>query len=1138
MKVIIPTTITNIKYSILLMLFGTILIGCGSDSNPSATPAASEETRQEADPSVPADALFEFIAPEKSGISFTNNIKENHQVNIITNSYMYNGGGVAILDVNKDGLQDIYFTSSQESNKLYLNKGNFEFEDVTEAYGVQAMGGFKTGVTVVDINNDGWQDLYVCRSGIDISPQGLASRQNLLFVNQAGKKFVEEGQKYGIADVSASNHANFFDFDRDGDLDLYVMNHPIEFASVNKVSARQTEDGKIERLTAPRDAYESDKLFINNGNGTFADISVQAGIQNRAFGLSCTVSDFNEDGYLDIFIGNDYIEPDLLYMNNKNGTFTDKAADYFRHTSNHTMGVDVADINNDGLVDLAALDMISEDRLRQKGLMTTMLTDRYTALVKYHYGHQIMRNTLQLNNGNGSFSEIGTLAGMSNTDWSWACLFADFDNDTYKDLYITNGYRRDITDLDYLSYTVDSINQNGGINTTTFPDFEDYLKLVPSTKLSNYMFKNKDGISFSNVSTTWGMAQKSYSNGAAYADLDNDGDLDLVINNIHIPSFVYKNKTKEAGQGNYLQITLKGSPKNINGTGATVKIYQGQNIQYQELTPTRGFFSSVEHLLHFGLGNDAKIDKMEIKWPDGKIQILENINANQRISIDYANAQNGSIANAKPTSQFFQKANNMGIDFRHQENNFSDYDREVLLPHKLSNLGPSLAVGDVNGDGLEDFFVGGAAGSPAALFVQKSNNNFQNTSTTLWAGEANFEDLGALFFDADGDKDLDLYVVSGGNAAPPNADTYQDRLYINDGKGNFGRAADAIPRLVASGSCVTAHDFDGDGDLDLIVGGRTVPGRYPTTPRSYVLQNDGGKFSDRTMAVAPDLSEVGMVSDMIWANIDGVGGDELLMVGEWMPLTIFKVENGQFTRQTVPESHGWWNCLQAADMDNDGDLDVVVGNEGLNNRFHATSTEPLQMYAKDFDSNGSIDPILVEFYGGKPYPVATRNNLLKQLPGLKKKYVRHKPYTQATIDKVFSQEEIASAQHLMAHTLATTYFENTGNGKFQMKALPAMAQVSPANEFILRDFDKDGNKDILLAGNSYSPDVETGRYDAGNGLLLLGDGKGNFREVNGMVSGFWASREARHIAEVNLANGKKMILVANNNDVLEAFLEK
>ncbi|MFT4762406.1 MAG: hypothetical protein ACI9XO_002297 [Paraglaciecola sp.] len=1122
------------KITILCAFTGFFLfsIGCGQEEK---TTEAIVEKQPEKVVEIPENALFELIAPEDSGVNFTNNITENHQINIITNSYIYNGGGVAILDVNNDGLQDIYFTSSQKSNKLYLNKGNFKFEDVTDAYGVGAKIGFKTGVTVVDINADGWQDLYVCRSGTDVSQQGLAMRQNLLFVNNGGKNFTEEAQKYGIADASASNHGNFFDYDLDGDLDLYVMNHPIEFSTVNKISAQQNTDGTFTRLTAPRDAYESDKLFKNNGNGIFT-LQTNSGISNRAFGLSCTVSDFNEDGYPDLFIGNDYIEPDLLYINNKNGTFTDKAANYFRHTSNHTMGVDIADFNNDGRVDLAALDMISEDKLRQKKLMSTMMTDRYRTLVKYHYGHQIMRNTLQMNNGNGSFSEIGTLAGMSDTDWSWACLFADFDNDTYKDLFITNGYRRDVTDLDYLSYTVDSINQSGGITSARFPDFNDYLKLIPSTKLPNYMYQNDGGIGFNKVSNDWGLSQKSYSNGAAYADLDNDGDLDLLVNNIHSPAFVYRNKAEEKESNNYLQIKLKGSTKNPNGTGASVKISQGQSIQYQELTPTRGFFSSVEYLLHFGLGNQAKIDKIEVNWGDGKMQTLKTIEGNQRLVINHKDAKKGNISNKKVAAKYFKKSALSGVDFNHQENAFSDFDREGLIPHKLSNIGPSLAIGDVNNDGLEDFFIGNGAGFNAALFVQKKNATFQKKSVATWIEDARFEDVAATFFDADGDKDLDLYVVSGGNAQNPNAENYQDRLYFNDGNGNFSKSENSLPQILSSGASVAAHDFDKDGDLDLVVGGRTLPGQYPTSPRSFLLANNGGKFTDVTAQKVPDLQNIGMVSDMIWANVDGDEDAELLIVGEWMPLTIFNVKNGQFQKKEIPNSTGWWNCLEAADFDGDGDLDLVAGNEGLNNRFHATTTEPLQLYAKDFDNNGAVDPILVEYFKGKPYPVASRNSLIKQLPILKKKFVRHETYSTATIDQVFSKTELESAAFFKAETLATSYFENIGNGNFKQKSLPLLAQVSPTNSCILKDANGDGQIDILLAGNSYAPSVETGRYDAGNGLLLLGTGKGDFTVVEGLESGFWASKETRHIAEIKLANGENMVLVANNQNVLEGFI--
>ncbi|RMF23086.1 MAG: CRTAC1 family protein, partial [Bacteroidetes bacterium] len=628
--------------------------------HPTPTPPADD-----APYAPPPDALFELLPPESTGIDFVNNIIESHRMNIVTNSYMYNGGGVAVLDVNNDSLPDLYFTSSQESNRLYLNKGGFRFEDITESSGTGA-DGFKTGVTVVDINADGWQDLYVCRSGIDLSPEGLARRANLLFVNNGDGTFTERAAEYGLNDASASNHANFFDYDRDGDLDAYILNHPITFHEVNKVNVRQ-EGTRYVRNTAPRDQWESDKLFRNNGDGTFTDVSQEAGIQNRAFGLSVTVSDFNHDGWPDIFVGNDYIEPDLLYLNNQDGTFRIATDDFFRHTSNHTMGVDIADFNNDALVDLVALDMIAEDNRRQKELMTTMLLDRYLTLVKFGYGHQLMRNTLQLNNGR-DFSEIGTLAGISNTDWSWAVLLLDFDNDARKDLFITNGYRRDVTNLDYLNYTVDSINRMGGLSPQTFPDINDYLRLIPAEKLPNYLFRNRGDLRFENVSRSWGIAHPSWSNGAAWADLDADGDPELIVNNIHQAAFVFRNRAVEQGRGHWLQIRLEGRKPNPAGIGARVRIQTADSLQYQELSPVRGFFSSVEHLLHFGLGEATRVDRLEVQWPDGSVQVLENLPADRRITLRQTDARPTSLPPEPAPEPLFEGASPPGLEFVHREN--------------------------------------------------------------------------------------------------------------------------------------------------------------------------------------------------------------------------------------------------------------------------------------------------------------------------------------------------------------------------------------------------------------------------------------------------------------------------------------
>ncbi|MCC6723574.1 MAG: CRTAC1 family protein, partial [Saprospiraceae bacterium] len=792
--------------------------GDAADSQPSAPPS---------------DLHFELLKAEATGIGFANTIKETFTDNIITNSYLYNGGGVAILDVNNDELPDVYFTATQGPNRLYLNKGNFQFEDITDKAGVASMGGLKTGVTVVDINGDGFQDIYVCRTGSEPGP----NRTNLLYVNNGNSTFTESAGSYGLADQSASNHANFFDYDLDGDLDVYVLNHPLAWQEVNRVRLNQqapTANG-FARLTTPKDQYESDRLYRNEGNGKFTDVSQQMGINNRAWGLSVTVSDFNNDGYPDLYIGNDYIEPDMLYINQKGQGFKDEIWAYFRHISNHTMGVDIADFNNDGLIDVTSLDMVAEDNQRQKELMTTMIQDRYQSLIKYGYGNQHMRNMLQLNTGaapgtGACFSEIGQLAGVNATDWSWSPLFADFDNDGFKDLYITNGYRRDVTNLDYLTYTVDSVMRAGGLTSKNFKTIDEYLAKIPTKPLQNYMFKNKDGLNFQNVGYDWGLGDLSYSNGSAYADFDKDGDLDLVINQIDGQALVYKNKSAERQGANWLQVKLKGSAQNPNGLGAKLRIQYGGNIQYLEMTANHGFFSVSEALLHFGLGAVQSVDKLEIRWPNGLVQKLENQPVNQRLLLKIEDAKPGKWDALPSPAPLFQAVNN-GIDFKHQDDDFNDYARERLLPHAFSNLGPNISVGDVNGDGLEDFYVGGARDQAGALYFQQSGGNFVRSNQTAFEADKLYEDMGSTFFDADNDNDLDLYVVSGGSTYDANSSNYQDRLYVNVGKGVFGKANDGVlPREGNSGSCVAANDFDKDGDQYLVGGGLVVPGRYPPAP--------------------------------------------------------------------------------------------------------------------------------------------------------------------------------------------------------------------------------------------------------------------------------------------------------------------
>jgi hypothetical protein len=1076
-----------------------------------------------------ATKRFQKIDPVKSGVSFSNVIKEDFTYNILNFEYLYNGGGVAIGDINNDNLPDLYFTGTFVPNKLYLNKGNMVFEDITQSAGVAAAEGFKTGVTMADVNSDGYLDIYVCRT----SKEDDGKKNNLLFINNKNNTFTESAAQFGLSDNANSNHGNFFDYDLDGDLDLYLLNHRLGFKDATKLRLKQNEMGQIHRLTNPLTIFESDRLYRND-NGKYIDVSKKAGIDNSAFGLSATVGDINKDGYPDIYVANDYVEPDYVYINNGDGTFKDEYSTSIRHSSQNTMGSDMADINNDGLLDVITLDMIAEDPARYKQLMNIMQLERYETLLKYGYGHQVSRNVLQINNGNGTFSEIGQLAGISNTDWSWSATFADFDNDGLKDLYIDNGYKRDVTDLDYMTFTRDSIEKTGGVNQKRYPDLEVFLEVIPSTKLRNYLFKNENGLRFDDVSDDWGLTDVSFSNGSAYADLDADGDLDLVVNNISDPAFIYENLTNNLQGGNYIQLALNGSANNKLGIGVKVTLRMADgSLQYQELTNNHGFFSASEPMIHFGLGTNTSVPKVEVIWPDGKTQVLTEVKANQRLTVNYSKATKQKINEPKKPAPIFV-ANN-SVPYRHIENEFSDFTRERLLPHKLSQEGPAISTGDVNGDGLPDCYIGGASNGPGALYLQSKNSTFTKASAETWATDKKYEDISSVFFDADGDKDLDLYVVSGGYSAEANSDVYQDRLYTNDGKGNFTRAK-GVPTITSSGGCVSAHDVDNDGDQDIIVGGRVSPEAYPFTPQSYILKNDGGQFSDITNQIAPGFQKIGMVSDIIWADTDKDGTEDMIVVGEWMPITIYNNKNGKLSPTALVNTKGWWNCVIAADFDGDGDQDLIAGNLGANTRLKASPEAPIKMFTKDFDQNGAIDPIMTFSQNGKDYPYAGRDMMVKQIAKVKKKFQRYYMYNEATIEEILSPEALKDAQKLEVNNLLTGYFENTGNGTFNYRALPDMAQIAPCQSAISDDFNKDGYVDVLLVGNNNGADTETGVYDASNGTLLLGDGKGGFTYLPNLDHGLWASGQARDVVRVPLANGKKLLLVGNNNGVVDGFV--
>ena len=1011
------------------------------------------------------------------------------------------------------------------------------FSNITQNSGISIDKGWPFGVSVVDINQDGRPDIYVSVGG----PGNKDIYPNKLFVNQGLDKngspnFKEMANEYGLADSGQSMQAVFFDYDHDGDLDMYqltgggfekspIVPHPI------------AKDGS---------SRNTDRLYRNDfdsilGHPVFTNVSKQAGILQEGFGLGVSVLDINEDGWPDVYVTNDYLTNDLLYINNKDGTFSEKSQDYFKHTSHFAMGNDVGDINNDGLVDIIAVDMLPEDRYQRALMFGPNQYDKFYYSISQGYSYQYMRNTLQLNRGNGKFSEIGQLAGIYKTSWSWAPLFADLDNDGYQDLFITNGFGKNITDLDFVKFRADISRADA--NKPVLGRLIDSLSTRSGIKTHPYAYKNNGDLTFTDMSNQWGFGTSTYSNGAVYVDLDNDGDLDLVTSNIDEPAHIYRNSTIEkakAGTSNYLRIKLNGTENNKTALGSKIDIkYKGQ-IQTRNLNTVRGFESSVEAVAHFGLGTQTVVDTIRVTWPDGKVSVLLNIKANQVLTIDYKKSNPENIErNIENKNQIFTELNpaSLNITYKNKRNDFDDFNFERLLPRKYSQGGPGIAVGDMNGDGLEDFFVGGAYQQSGEIYLQNRNGTFSGhvlTKSNDWS-----EDAGCLLFDADDDGDLDLFVVSGGNEFTDKNKRYQHRLYKNDGKGNFTRDESALPVMLSSGSCVVAADYDGDGDLDLFVGGGIVPGLYPQNPVSYILQNNNGKFTDVTETIAPGLRKIGMVNSALWTDIDNDGKPDLILAGEWMPISIFKNENGKFTNSTVnnglQDTEGWWQSIVSGDFDNDGDIDYVVGNWGINNPYKASVKEPVNICYKDFDKNGSIDPILCYYEEGINYPAAPWDFLIEQIPSLRKKIPTYASYASAPMDKLLEMLGKEGVQTLNCKTLHSVYLRNDGNGKFTIKNLPAEAQFTPLFGMLAKDVNHDGNLDLIGVGNFYGTEVVIGRYDASVGLVMYGDGKGNFKPVNISESGFVADKDSKAIARIEMAANTSMLLVTQTADSLKLF---
>lgn len=1096
-------------------------------------------------------SLFREVKSSESGIHFNNEIKEDQELNVLYYEYIYNGGGVGIGDFNNDSLPDIYFTGNRVPNKLYINKGKMKFEDVTEAAGVTGNGKWCKGVTIVDINNDGLDDIYV--NAAVMLP--VYERKNLLYINQGTNKtagipsFKEEAEEYGLADTSSTHMSAFFDYDNDGDLDVYLLvneldgTYPNEFRPIRK-------DGSWPN---------TDKLLRNDWNDSlkhpvFTDVSKQAGILIEGYGLGLSIVDINADGWKDIYVSNDYLSNNHLYINNHDGTFTDRCNEYFKHTSKNAMGNDIADINNDGLADIVELDMAPADNYRLKMINNPISYQTFQNSAQYGYMHQYARNTLQLNQGprilaNDSigppvFSDIAYFSGIAQTDWSWAPLAIDIDNDGFRDLMITNGLPKDLSDMDFIAY-----RNRAMANTPPMV----MLQQLPSVKISNYIFHNNGDITFTDKTKDWGWDIPSFSAGMAYADFDRDGDMDVIINNTNMEATLMENELNKSDENNFISLKLQGDVLNRNGLGAFIHLYYQGKQQVYEYTPYRGYMSSVENVAHFGLGNVKSIDSAVVYWPNSKKQVLQNVPVNQTISINIKQANdiiNYNASKIATNNWFTDITKSTSINFLSSEVDFIDFNIQRMIPHKLSQYGPALAVGDVNSDGLDDLIAGGGSPEYATLLLQKDDGTFSKTKFIDSSRLKYQDDAGICLFDADGDNDLDVYIASGGCENEPGSKVYADHIYVNDGKGNFKEDLSALTPNYATKSCVKAADFDKDGDLDLFVGGRVLPGSYPQAVNSFIYRNDSKngtiKFTDVTKEIAPVLQNIGLVCDAVWSDADNDGDADLIIAGEWMPVIILKNDNGRFssTKTGLSGNQGWWNSIASADIDNDGDMDYIAGNCGLNGFIKPSEQFPTKAYGKDFDNNGSFDAVFTTFIASstvdktsKEYPIAGRDEFIREMSAMKERFPNYSSYAKAEIKNVFTEQEMTGAYKTSANDFYSCWIENKGNMKFEMHSLPSQAQWTPVYGIVTNDFNGDGNIDIILNGNEFSMAPMLGRYDAMNGLVLQGDGKGNFKALSILQSGIYIPANGKSAVQL-VVNNKLTVAAAQNSSYLKLFQSK
>ncbi|GGD19363.1 hypothetical protein EYD46_07320 [Hyunsoonleella pacifica] len=1085
----------------------TVLLSCLDDAKTKAQPITSYN-----------QVIFNELLSDTTNIAFANTLTESDTLNYFTYPYLYMGGGVSAGDINNDGLTDLFFTGNMVDNKLYLNKGNLQFEDITESAGISGDNRWYTGTTMADVNNDGYLDIY-CLVGGQSTP-----KENQLYINNGDNTFSEHAKTFGLNDVGNSVDASFFDYDNDGDLDVFVANYPITPFNYNSYNYKM----RMDRVTD----VETDNLYRNDG-GKFTKVTDEANVKMYSLSLSVTVSDLNNDGWTDIYVSNDFGSPDCMYINNKDGSFSDKIKTSTNHTSFYGMGVDIADFNNDGLLDILQMDMDAESNRRSKANMASMNPQIFDNIEKVGFQYQYMQNTLQLGLGNQEdelpkYSDISRLAGLSSTDWSWAPLFADLDNDGWKDVFISNGTRREINNKDYFIGLKGQKKQKDSLLSKSLN--------IPSEKIDNYVFKNKGDLTFEKVNKAWGLQKEGFSNGAIYVDLDNDGDLEIVTNNIDDKATIFENTSSETN--NYLVFNFKGHSKNTFGLGARVDLELDTHNQTQVLTLSRGFQSSVAPELHFGLGKTKSVKQAKVTWPDGKIQILKNIDVNKHIAINYQNANTNQETASAKTNTLFENVTDTLVVYKHKENIYDDFKYEILLPHKTSQFGPGIAVGDLNGDGLDDLYVGAASKYPGGMFFQKPDGSFKQQKTKVLIQDRFHEDIGALIFDADNDGDNDLYIVSGGNEFKYNSKMLKDRLYINQGNGNFIKSKLALPQMLSSGSRVIAEDYDKDGDLDLFVGGRLIPANYPYPANSYLLENVGRKGSPKfkiNTKESDHFSKMGLVTTALWLDYDKDGWKDLFVTGEWMPIRVFKNNKGSLEETTtklgLDDTVGWWFSLSNGDFDGDGDQDLICGNLGLNYKYKANTEETFDVYLNDFDGNNINDIVLSYYNNGKKYPVRGRECSSQQMPNIKKKYESYDVFSTATLTDIYDPKKLKNGIHYQVKSFASVYLENTGNG-FNQHKLPNPAQISPLNQILVDDFDKDGHLDALAAGNLYASEVETPRADAGHGVFLKGNGKGNFKAVPSKSSGFFSSGDVKDIAEIKIKNDT-YIISAKNNDFLQ-----